>query len=1128
MRILARTLLALLAIGSVPGTARAQGEPVSPERIDTQRAAVEADTALGEEARKQALAMLEEARTRIGRRDEWIGRRTQLQATLDGAEAELVTLRRTINEPTARSLPRIDIGMSVAELEASQAAEDQQRRTADEQRAQAVKALADLETRRTELPPAVATARAERTEVQTLIGAAAPPDEHASATAARRLRDRARLERVEAQLAAYDLEQGSLERVAALWTARRDAATADRDAAAARAQSLQQQAADQRRQEIDGMERAARTLLREADPRIRSIAQENVALVEGLRALAKRRDDLAAASAQAKHRSQRLEEDLVTSKSREKAVGLTEAMGLELRELRRSQLNDIEKVRRANRALRVDQIAAYTTRFEFENRKLKLEGDDDAVGGALAAAKVPVAERPELEQETRTLLDARRRLLGELVDGYGALTRDYGEADAQQQTLLTTAANTARFVDERVLWIPSGRPVWGQSFATLPTAAARLATLWVDATRAVVRQFFAQPAVPIAFALLIAVLVAARSWLRRRLAAHALAIRQRGATRFWPTLAALGDTLLLAAPALVLPLALATVLAQSGEVPAVQAALRAITPLAATIALIYALLRPDGLGLVHFGWDKDPVRIVRRNLRVAAPILIAARAVEVTLESQQVDELSATLGRLALLVRLLTYLWLFRGVLHPTRGALATATAFAARSKLRHFAHLTGMGLPLALAILTLLGWVFTAAELSVRLERTAVLVMAVALVGSLALRWFLLSRRSLAIEQAREKRRRAASAVEPDAEARELEAEERAIDLATVDQQTRSLLRTGAALGLVLGIWAIWVDVLPALGLLREVPIWSEMVQTTVTVTGADGIERSELRIAENEITLANLLLALVALGVTWVLARNVGGLIEMLVLRHIGMSAGGRYATTTVIRYAIVLIGSLSAFSTVGIGWNKVQWLAAGVSVGLGFGLQEIFANFVSGLILLFERPLRVGDLVTVSGFDGRVTKIRMRATTIVDFNRKELIVPNREFVTGHFVNWSLSNPIIRAVIKVGVAYGTDTQKARRLLEEAARACPQVLADPPPDAVFRGFGDSTLDLELRIFHHTDDWGAVMNGVHEAVDAAFRAQGIEIAFPQRDLHLRSAVGLAEQLGQAAQGPRRDEPPSQP
>jgi potassium efflux system protein len=221
--------------------------------------------------------------------------------------------------------------------------------------------------------------------------------------------------------------------------------------------------------------------------------------------------------------------------------------------------------------------------------------------------------------------------------------------------------------------------------------------------------------------------------------------------------------------------------------------------------------------------------------------------------------------------------------------------------------------------------------------------------------------------------------------------------------------------------------------------------------------------------------------------------------------LDRGGSYAMTTLAQYVIILIGGLTAFGAMGMTWSKLQWFAAAISLGIGFGLQEIVSNFVSGLIVLFERPIRPGDVVTVGDISGTVSKIKIRATTITDWDRKELIVPNREFVTGRLINWTLTDPVTRVVFKIGAAYGTDPEKVRDVLLEIAQKTPNVLADPAPSVVFQQFGDSSLDFNLRVFvPHIDYLISTRNNIQYAIDKAFKKEGIQIPFPQRDLHIKS------------------------
>ncbi|MBR9828916.1 MAG: mechanosensitive ion channel, partial [Oceanospirillales bacterium] len=190
-------------------------------------------------------------------------------------------------------------------------------------------------------------------------------------------------------------------------------------------------------------------------------------------------------------------------------------------------------------------------------------------------------------------------------------------------------------------------------------------------------------------------------------------------------------------------------------------------------------------------------------------------------------------------------------------------------------------------------------------------------------------------------------------------------------------------------------------------------------------------------------------------------------------------------------------------GLQWSKLQWLVAALGVGLGFGLQEIVANFVSGLIILFEKPVRIGDTITLGNVTGSVSRIQIRATTITDWDRKEVIIPNKTFITEQLINWSLSDAITRVVLTIGVAYGSDTELAQKLLLEAACANPRVLDDPEPDAYFREFADSTLNIDLRVFVSSmSDRVPVTNELNTEINRLFNEHGIEIAFPQLDVHL--------------------------
>jgi potassium efflux system protein len=225
------------------------------------------------------------------------------------------------------------------------------------------------------------------------------------------------------------------------------------------------------------------------------------------------------------------------------------------------------------------------------------------------------------------------------------------------------------------------------------------------------------------------------------------------------------------------------------------------------------------------------------------------------------------------------------------------------------------------------------------------------------------------------------------------------------------------------------------------------------------------------------------------------------------LNLATGSDFAVMTLLRYGIFAAGLVTVCRLLGLQWDDLQWLVAALSVGLGFGLQEIFANFISGLIILFEKPIRIGDIVTLSnGVTGTIDAINTRATMLTNWDNKEIIIPNKTLITEQLTNWSLSSMVIRVVVPVGIAYGSDTELVHRLLLEVANEHPLVLDKPEKVVLFRAFGPSSLDFELRCF--VANPGVSLGVTHDLnmrIDKRFREQGIEIAFPQMDVHIRNA-----------------------
>ena len=236
------------------------------------------------------------------------------------------------------------------------------------------------------------------------------------------------------------------------------------------------------------------------------------------------------------------------------------------------------------------------------------------------------------------------------------------------------------------------------------------------------------------------------------------------------------------------------------------------------------------------------------------------------------------------------------------------------------------------------------------------------------------------------------------------------------------------------------------------------------------------------------------------WLLAR---------VLSRTRMDVGAQMAVASIARYLAMLIGLMFVLQTSGIDVSAFTILAGSLGVGIGFGLQTITNNFVSGLIILFERPIKVGDRVEVGGLSGTVTHISARATTILTNDHLSIIVPNSEFITQRVVNWSLGDGDVRFRIPVGVAYGSDPDVVRQALLEVAAAHAGVLETPPPDVQLRDFGESALQFQLRVWtrEYVARPGHLRSEINYAIHRKFRERGIEIPYPRRDLRIRDERG---------------------
>ncbi|MFC2135170.1 mechanosensitive ion channel family protein [Bacteroidota bacterium] len=266
---------------------------------------------------------------------------------------------------------------------------------------------------------------------------------------------------------------------------------------------------------------------------------------------------------------------------------------------------------------------------------------------------------------------------------------------------------------------------------------------------------------------------------------------------------------------------------------------------------------------------------------------------------------------------------------------------------------------------------------------------------------------------------------------------------------------------------------------------------------------------INQTEISLSSVVIFILILIIFLLFSRFLKNRLLNRILSRFHLEEGFQFTFLRITQYVIISIGVVVAFQFVGIDLSGLTVILGFLSVGIGFGLQNITSNFIAGLILLFERPINVGDRVTVGDTEGDVVNIHIRSTTIKSLNNISIIVPNSEFISSSVINWSHSDKKIRVDLDVGVSYNSDLDLVLKVLKDIALANPEVINKPEPEVQLKNFGDSSWDMQLRFWiENPKRYYYVRSDINCEIVREFRKNNIEIPFPQRDLHVRSSVKL--------------------
>ncbi|WP_419894581.1 mechanosensitive channel MscK [Proteus faecis] len=701
-------------------------------------------------------------------------------------------------------------------------------------------------------------------------------------------------------------------------------------------------------------------------------------------------------------------------------------------------------------------------------------------------------EQKELRSALELLVDARRELLDKLNNQLGNQISGSINLQMDQQQLRSVVSSLENTLAQQIFWVSSNKPInlnWFSAFPSQAIAEFQGFKLYWSNENLLIG---AKKSLPVLIALILfgSILI----WQRKKLDIQFEKlngdINKLNKDSQLHTPLALGIVFLKTLPLSCFVLAIGYWLINSFNVQ--QEFIWSFAWQFAVFWLMfewsYRLMSDNGVAVKHF---KIPVERVQQNrkrlLRLSFPmlpiILLSAYGINnpLLLVGDVIGQLVAIISLFGISFFTLPFcreMWQEKGN-HVIRTVVITLLTFS----------------PLILMGLVIFGYYYTALRLANRWIDSLYLLMLWFIAYHASLRGLTVAARRLAYRRALE-RRQAMLKEKKEGEDNSLEPiQEPPMDMEQINQQSLRLTTMILFIIFASSFYGIWSDFITVFTYLDGITLWNYTLPT-------------ELGNVVKAVTVADLLLSVSIMAISWFMTRNLPGLLEVLILSRIKLQQGASYAITTILTYIIIAIGTIVSLGILGVAWEKLQWLAAALTVGLGFGLQEIFANFVSGLIILFERPVRIGDTVTIGTYSGTVSRIRIRATTVTDFDRKEVIIPNKAFVTERLINWTLSDTVTRIIIQVGVAYGSDLDKVKAILMKAAKDNVRVMTEPEPVVLFTEFGASTLNHDLRFYVRTlGDRNIAIDEVNRAIDKLCNENNINIAFNQLDVYLHNKQG---------------------
>lgn len=1098
--------------------------PISPEEIQLRIQRTQADPDLADAIKSQVVGIYERAMQELSAAQKFQSQAEQFRHQREAIGEDVKKLEAELGEISSAPFVPSPEGLALDAIQAA-VAEAEKRLTAARLERDAIDAeVAKRNAARQTAAQRAETAQKRLETARDALAGSPPSDQPPAVTEAQRVLRQAELEAARWELEAIKEELAYYDRADEALLPLRKRVAAQRFRTAETVWNQWQQALAQQRQAtaVSRVEQARARIAQLPEP-FRALAEEVEKKAAEVAELTTRVNQTHGQLTVLKQQLEDLQQQFKATKDRMEMVGMTGALGLWLR-AQRTRLPEThtlwQRIRKRQDEIRTTQW----TFLELSDAHTQMSPLEEEIN-RWRTRLLPLVEKdhPEWETNLREILTEKFSLLDEEVQLYSRWLNDLVDLDNTERALIETTEEYRRYIDEHILWIPNTRAVSASQlrddvYLTLGVVRLLIApgTLWETGHHLQI-DLGSWPALWLLAGFVLALWRLALFQGSRHLEALAKRVAQGAYHGFWPTFEALILTCLGAAwwPAILGFLAwrLGSVIDATTMTIAISEGLWSMAEFLIVFETLRRVAFPSGLGESHFRWPAAITLALRRQLRWFVPLGMVLAFFCTAIHASGDQRWEAGPGRIVFLVMLVLYAVLGHFILRPHGAVMKAVQVYHPQGwfyRGRMAWWLLAVGVPVALMGLTLAGYSYTAVQLMQRFRATLIVPLLLGLGEALFNRWLIVLKQRIGWARFRQ---RMTSEVQAGGEAKtevggvSSTPTESEPDLAIVGQQTRRLFNTIEVIVALAVLWWIWADILPALGVLRQIRLWgggpASAVVTAPAGTTTNQTQTAPVPLPSQAVTLADLLLAIITLIAGFVIAKNIPGLMEMVFSQRLPMEPGLRYALHTITSYVVIGVALIMAVGYLGLQWSQAQWLVAALGVGLGFGLQEIFANFISGLIILFERPIRVGDLVTVGEFSGRVTRIRIRATTILNFERRELIIPNKEFITGRVINWTLTDPINRIEVAVGVAYKTDPERVMNVLLEVAKSNPNVMADPAPVVVFEGFGDSSVNFRLFAYvSNYDNRLLAINSLHAAVYRRLAEEGITIPFPQRDVHL--------------------------